>query len=432
MVISSRTWPAALQARSGIGASANLGFDPAAVVRVALFDAAHGTAPDIAGKNVANPTAIFLALSLLLYQLGEIAIGQAVKNATLDLLRQGVRTGDLGGSRQPRASPRPSPPGVATAGTAATPTAVETTPASLVQDSLSSRRLALEPAERFAPTTMRPGSKISIAALMRLIALCALETGDVQAIAFSHPDTAGHHGGRVAESGRSVRIPAAAAALAARIGGLLSGGLISIFVLVGYYLTADPQKPDCGRRRRKGTGDRSFPTWPPPGPTRPERWPGCSDSGHGRPRWSKSSCWTRSAWRSSGPAAGSISHGPRNRRSKRARPALDDPALLTTRQGLHDGFPIPDVHRRDHAARRRGSRSRLVMFQDVLEIVLFPPITMIFLVASTWGCFTCWPGRGPGERESSGMIWGGVAAFLAVIVAYQVLGNLGGPHYVPA
>ena len=76
----------------------NLGFDAAAVVRVALFDAAHGTAPDIAGKNVANPTAIFLALSLLLYQLGEITIGQAVKNATLDLLRQGVRTRDLGGT----------------------------------------------------------------------------------------------------------------------------------------------------------------------------------------------------------------------------------------------------------------------------------------------------------------------------------------------
>ena len=81
----------------GIGASANLGFDAAAVVRVALFDAAHGTAPDIAGQNLANPTAIFLALSLLLYQLGEIAVGQAVKNATLELLRQGVRTPDLGG-----------------------------------------------------------------------------------------------------------------------------------------------------------------------------------------------------------------------------------------------------------------------------------------------------------------------------------------------
>ena len=49
----------------GIGASANLGFDAAAVVRVALFDAAHGTAPDIAGKNLANPTAIFLALVAL-------------------------------------------------------------------------------------------------------------------------------------------------------------------------------------------------------------------------------------------------------------------------------------------------------------------------------------------------------------------------------
>jgi isocitrate dehydrogenase (NAD+) len=81
----------------GIGASANLAFDPAAVVRVALFDAAHGTAPDIAGKNLANPTAIFLALSMLLYQIGEISVGQAVKNATLDLLRQGVRTRDLGG-----------------------------------------------------------------------------------------------------------------------------------------------------------------------------------------------------------------------------------------------------------------------------------------------------------------------------------------------
>ena len=81
----------------GIGASANLAFDASAVVRVALFDAAHGTAPDIAGKGLANPTAIFLAFSLLLYQLGEIALGQAVKNSTLDLLREGTRTRDLGG-----------------------------------------------------------------------------------------------------------------------------------------------------------------------------------------------------------------------------------------------------------------------------------------------------------------------------------------------
>ncbi len=82
----------------GIGASANLGFDPSAAVRVALFDAAHGTAPDIAGKNLANPTAIFLALALLLYQVGEITLGSTVKSATLDLLRQGVRTRVLGGT----------------------------------------------------------------------------------------------------------------------------------------------------------------------------------------------------------------------------------------------------------------------------------------------------------------------------------------------
>src|SRR5947209_17555764 len=69
----------------GIGASANLAFDAAAVVRVALFDAAHGTAPDIAGKGLANPTAIFLALAMLLYQLGETSLGHIVKNATLDL-----------------------------------------------------------------------------------------------------------------------------------------------------------------------------------------------------------------------------------------------------------------------------------------------------------------------------------------------------------
>lgn len=82
----------------GIGASANLAFDASAVVTVALFDAAHGTAPDIAGKNLANPTAIFLAVSLLLTQLGEVEAAAAVRDSTLDLLREGVRTRDLGGT----------------------------------------------------------------------------------------------------------------------------------------------------------------------------------------------------------------------------------------------------------------------------------------------------------------------------------------------
>ena len=103
----------------GIGASANLAFDASAVVRIALFDAAHGTAPDIAGKDLANPTAIFLALSLLLYQLGEINVGSTLKAATLDLLREGVRTRDLGGEestvvhrrRRRRGRPPPGTPG---------------------------------------------------------------------------------------------------------------------------------------------------------------------------------------------------------------------------------------------------------------------------------------------------------------------------------
>ena len=81
----------------GIGASAGLAFDGPAVVRAALLEATHGAALDIAGENLANPTAIFLALAMLLYQVGEIDLGLLVKNSTLDLLREGVRTRDLGG-----------------------------------------------------------------------------------------------------------------------------------------------------------------------------------------------------------------------------------------------------------------------------------------------------------------------------------------------
>ncbi|MBI4616578.1 MAG: isocitrate/isopropylmalate dehydrogenase family protein [Planctomycetes bacterium] len=81
----------------GIGASGNYGFDRERRVRVGLFDAAHGTAPDIAGQGRANPTAIFLAFALLLYHLGEVRAGSAVKNAALDLLREGESTPDVGG-----------------------------------------------------------------------------------------------------------------------------------------------------------------------------------------------------------------------------------------------------------------------------------------------------------------------------------------------
>jgi isocitrate dehydrogenase (NAD+) len=81
----------------GIGASASLSFTPEGVVNLAMFDPAGGTAPDIAGRNLANPTAIFLALSMLFFEIGERELGACLKATVLDLLRDGVRTRDLGG-----------------------------------------------------------------------------------------------------------------------------------------------------------------------------------------------------------------------------------------------------------------------------------------------------------------------------------------------
>lgn len=81
----------------GIGASSSLSFTPDGQVHLAMFDPAGGTAPDIAGKNLANPTAIFLAVSMMLFEIGERELGACLKSTVLDLLRDGVRTRDLGG-----------------------------------------------------------------------------------------------------------------------------------------------------------------------------------------------------------------------------------------------------------------------------------------------------------------------------------------------
>jgi isocitrate dehydrogenase (NAD+) len=81
----------------GIGASASLSFTRKGEVRLGMFDPAGGTAPDIAGKNLVNPTAIFLALGMLLHQLGENTAATALETSTYDLLKRGERTRDLGG-----------------------------------------------------------------------------------------------------------------------------------------------------------------------------------------------------------------------------------------------------------------------------------------------------------------------------------------------
>jgi isocitrate dehydrogenase (NAD+) len=76
----------------GVVPGANLG-DEAAV-----FEAVHGTAPDIAGQGVANPTALLLSAVMMLRHLGERAAADAVAGAVRKVLAAGrVRTRDLGG-----------------------------------------------------------------------------------------------------------------------------------------------------------------------------------------------------------------------------------------------------------------------------------------------------------------------------------------------
>jgi isocitrate/isopropylmalate dehydrogenase len=63
-----------------------------------MAEAAHGTAPSLEGKNVANPLAMILAAAALLSQTGAgQAAGRAIREAALEAIAQGVKTADLGG-----------------------------------------------------------------------------------------------------------------------------------------------------------------------------------------------------------------------------------------------------------------------------------------------------------------------------------------------
>jgi isocitrate dehydrogenase (NAD+) len=63
-----------------------------------MAEAAHGTAPSLEGKNVANPLAMILAAAALLSQTGEgQAAGRAIREAALESVAEGVKTADLGG-----------------------------------------------------------------------------------------------------------------------------------------------------------------------------------------------------------------------------------------------------------------------------------------------------------------------------------------------
>jgi isocitrate dehydrogenase (NAD+) len=65
----------------------------------AIFEAVHGTAPDIAGRNIANPGALVLAGCMLLEHIGDIERAGRIRRALEDTIREGKTvTGDLGGT----------------------------------------------------------------------------------------------------------------------------------------------------------------------------------------------------------------------------------------------------------------------------------------------------------------------------------------------
>src|SRR5687768_2030950 len=77
----------------GVVGAANLGTE------MGVFEAVHGSAPDIAGKNVANPTALLLSAVLMLRYLNEGTIADRIMTALRRVLTEDrVRTADLGGN----------------------------------------------------------------------------------------------------------------------------------------------------------------------------------------------------------------------------------------------------------------------------------------------------------------------------------------------
>lgn len=80
------------------GLVGGLGFAPSANIgdHICIFEAVHGTAPDIAGKNIANPTALLLSGLSMLRHLGFMENAATIENALLYTLESGVHTGDFG------------------------------------------------------------------------------------------------------------------------------------------------------------------------------------------------------------------------------------------------------------------------------------------------------------------------------------------------
>jgi len=73
----------------GMAGSANIG------TNVAMFEAIHGSAPDIAGKNIANPSGLINAAVAMLAHVGKTTIADTIKNAWLATIEEGFHTADI-------------------------------------------------------------------------------------------------------------------------------------------------------------------------------------------------------------------------------------------------------------------------------------------------------------------------------------------------
>ena len=77
----------------GLAPGANIG------TRAAIFEAVHGSAPDIAGKGVANPSAQMLAAAMMLDHIGELDAGRRIRQSVEQVIvGDNIRTRDLGGT----------------------------------------------------------------------------------------------------------------------------------------------------------------------------------------------------------------------------------------------------------------------------------------------------------------------------------------------
>ncbi|TAH09168.1 MAG: isocitrate dehydrogenase [Sphingobacteriia bacterium] len=85
------------------GLVGGLGFAPSANIgdHISIFEAVHGTAPDITGKNIANPTALLLSGFGMLRHLGLMETAAMIENALLYTLESGQHTGDFGDKNTP-------------------------------------------------------------------------------------------------------------------------------------------------------------------------------------------------------------------------------------------------------------------------------------------------------------------------------------------